>query len=114
METAVCLLERRNNDLLTWIEDTLLKRLICLDKNSIFSADIPTDIGKQRNTLPKDTVWKNVEKSRILARLNGKLNSYYADDDDENLAMSGCLSFIPWIGISALEQSHVSGKGNTS
>ena len=85
METAVCSLERRNNDLLTWIEDILLKRLICLDKNSIFSADIPTDIGKQRNTLPKDTVWEDVEKSRILARLNGKLNSYYADDDDENL-----------------------------
>ena len=56
-----------------------------MDKNSIFSADIPTDIGKHRNTFPKDTIWKNVKKSRILARMNRQLNSYHADDDDENL-----------------------------
>ena len=114
METAVCSLERRNNDFLTWIEDILLKWLTVWTKTRFSQQIYPLRSANKRNTLPKDTIWKNVKKSRLLARMNGKLNSYYADDDDENLAMSGCLSFIPWIGISALEQSHVSGKGNTS
>ena len=49
LETAVCLLERRNNDLLTWIGDDSSNGWYDWTKIRLCQvlADIPTEISKQ-------------------------------------------------------------------